>query len=138
MSITLTANYKEIFSAKVVEKIDELMEENYHLDDMLEFIDENSEIAFLNHYEDYVSAGENIGYEAVDAFVEYHGMECVEHCEDAYYGSFDSKVDFTMDYYELQGIYIPTEIVVDWEETWESNLRYDFDFLDGFVFSHNW
>jgi antirestriction protein len=114
------------------------MEENYHLDDMLEFIDENSEIAFLNHYEDYVSAGENIGYEAVDAFVEYHGMECVEHCEDAYYGSFDSKVDFTMDYYELQGIYIPTEIVVDWEETWESNLRYEFDFLDGFVFSHNW
>jgi antirestriction protein len=138
MSITLTANYKEIYSAKVVEKIDELMEENYHLDDMLEFLDEKCEYAFLNHYEDYVTAGESIGYKAVDAFVEYHGIECVHHCEDAYYGSYDSEVDFVQDYYELQGVHLLEDLVIDWEATWERNLRCDFDFIDGFVFSSNW
>lgn len=138
MSITLTANYKETLSAEVVEKIDELMEENYHLDDMLEFLDEKCEYAFLNHYEDYVTAGEDIGYDIVDAFVNYHGIECVHHCQDAYYGSYDSEVDFAMEYYENQGIYIPNDIVVDWYATWQRNLQHEFDFIDGFVFSNNW
>jgi hypothetical protein len=27
--------------------------------------------------------------------------------------------------------------VIDWTQTWECNLRYDFDFTDGFVFHKN-
>jgi hypothetical protein len=27
--------------------------------------------------------------------------------------------------------------VVDWQATWDQNLRYDFDFVDGFVFHSN-
>ena len=135
MSITLTANYTETPSAEVVEKIEELRPD-YHLDDMLEFIDEKSEFAFPNHYEDYVEAGEDIGYKAVDAFVEYHGIECVEHCVDAYYGAFDSKEEFTEEYYDGRHD-IPSDIIIDWEATLERNLRFDYDFIDGYVFNRN-
>ena len=30
---------------------------------------------------------------------------------------------------------IPAFLVVDWEATWDQSLSYDFDFVDGYVFS---
>jgi hypothetical protein len=30
---------------------------------------------------------------------------------------------------------IPVGLVIDWEATWKQNLYYDFDFVDGYVFS---
>ena len=39
MSVTLTANYKEILSERVVDMIDNLQDELYDLSAMLEFID---------------------------------------------------------------------------------------------------
>jgi len=133
MPVTLTANYKEIFTAETVEKIDELLDENYCLDDMLEFIDERSESDFVSFYEDYVTAGESIGYDVVDAFVGYHGISYVEHVEEAYRGSYNSEADFAEEYYtELYEI--PCALVIDWQATWDSSMSYDFDFVDGFVF----
>ena len=58
MSITLTVNFKETLAADTVSKIEELLDENYALDDMLEFIDEYNERAFVNIYEEYVRCGE--------------------------------------------------------------------------------
>jgi hypothetical protein len=29
-------------------------------------------------------------------------------------------------------------VIVDWDATWNYNLRYDFDYEDGFVFDKNW
>ena len=51
MTVTLTANYKETLNAHTVNKIDELIDENYALDDMLEFIDVHNEDDFCNFYE---------------------------------------------------------------------------------------
>ena len=42
MTVTLTSNYKETLAAVTVEKIEELLDEQYDLDAMLVFIDENS------------------------------------------------------------------------------------------------
>jgi len=139
MSVTFQANYKEVFALETVEKIDELVEDNYDLDDILEFIDQNSEAAFLEYYEEYCSAGENIGYDVVDAFVKYHGsMSYVEHVEDAYRGCYDDEETFAEEYYtEIYGE-VPSFLVVDWEATWYQGLRYDYDFQDGFVFGKNW
>lgn len=138
MSITLTTNYKEIFAAETVSKIDELLEDNYALDDILEFIDANSEVDFVSFYEEYVEQGENIGYDVVDAFVGYHGLSCVEYAGDAYRGSYDSEADFAEEYCdEIYGMNVPAFIVIDWQATWDQNLRYDFDFMDGYVFSSN-
>lgn len=136
MSVTLSANYKEIFAAETVSKIDEFLEDNYALEDILEFIDINGEADFVAYYEEYVTQGENLGYDVVDAFVGYHGFSCVEYAEDAYRGSYDSEADFAEEYTnDVYGIDIPSFIVVDWQATWDQNLRYDFDFVDGFVFS---
>lgn len=136
MSVTLAMNYKEVFAAAVVEKIDELLEENNALECMLEFIDENSVEDFVTYYEEYVEQGESLGYDVVDAFVKYHGdMSYVEHVADAYRGVYNSEADFAEEYYNDVYGEIPVMLVVDWEATWKSGLSYDFDFVDGFVFS---
>jgi len=135
MPVTLQVNYKEIFSAEVVEKVDQLVEDNYDLDDILEFIDNNSEADLISYYEDYCSVGENIGYDVVDAFVKYHGISYVENAEDAFRGVYYDEETFAEEYYtEIYGE-VPAFLVVDWEATWKQSLSYEFDFVDGYVFS---
>jgi hypothetical protein len=127
MSITLTANYKEVLNADTVEKVDELLDENYALDDILEFIDTYNENDFVNYYEEYVRCGEAIGYEAVDALIGEMGhVSDIEDCDERYRGCYDDEGEFAEYYHNEMGNYIPDGIVVDWEATWEQNLRYDF------------
>ena len=137
MSVTFAVNYKEIYSTETVEKIEELSEENsYALDDILTFIDENSEDDFVSYYEEYCTAGEKIGYDAVDTFVKYHGMRYVEYVEEAFRGVYHDGASFAEYYYEnVCGDDIPAFVVVDWEATWNQSLSYDFDLIDGYVFS---
>jgi hypothetical protein len=137
MPVTLQVNYKEIFSDKVVAKIDELLEDNYDLDDILEFVDQNSEADFVSFYEEYCTAGENIGYDVVDAFVKYHGISYVENVEDAFRGVYYDEATFAEEYYSDVYGELPAFVVVDWEATWKQSLTYDFDFVDGYVFCSN-
>ena len=136
MSVTLQANYKEVFATETVEKIEQLVEDNYDLDDILEFVDANSEADLVAYYEDYCTAGERIGYDVVDAFVKYHGdMGYVTDVEDAYRGVYYDEATFAEEYYsEIYGE-VPAFLVIDWEATWKQSLSYDFDFIDGYVFS---
>jgi antirestriction protein len=126
-------------SDDVQEKINELKEENFYEGDMIEFIQEHGNDAFLAHYEDYVHQGENHGYEAVDAFVDEFGIQCVEHFEDAYVGQYDSEEQFAQQYVdEMYNLNLDDcPVVVDWEKTWNCNLCYDFSFNDGYVFRSN-
>jgi hypothetical protein len=126
MSITMTANYKEVLNTETVEKIDELLEENYALDDMLEFIDEYNENDFTAYYEEYVRCGEIIGYEAVDALIEEMGdVSYVEDCEERYQGHYHNEAEFAEEFYsELYEV--PSALVIDWQATWDTSLRYDF------------
>lgn len=137
MPVTLSTNYKEIYSTDAVEKIDELLEENYDLTDMLEFIDQHTQEDFVDFYEDYVTQGENLGYDVVDAFIELHGIRCVESCTEAYQGKYYSREYFAEEFTNDVHGGVPDFVVVDWEATWEQCLSYDFDFVNGFVFSSN-
>jgi hypothetical protein len=138
MPVTLQVNYKEIFSLEVVEKIEELLEDNYALDDILEFVDQNSEADLVAYYEQYCTVGENIGYDVVDAFVKYHGSMCyVENVEDAFRGVYYDEATFAEEYYSEMYNDLPIGLVIDWEATWKQSLTYDFDFVDGYVFSSN-
>jgi hypothetical protein len=137
MTVTLSANYKEIFATETVEKIDELLEDSYALEDILEFIDANNEDDFVAFYEEYVTQGEDIGYDVVDAFVGYHGLSCVENVRDAYRGVYSSGADFAEEFYNDVYGDVPSFLVVDWEATWEQSMKYDFDFVDGYVFDSN-
>jgi len=136
MPVTLQANYKEVFAIETVEKIDELLEDNYDLDDILEFVDQYSEKDLVSFYEEYCTAGEKIGYDVVDAFVNHHGISNSEYAEDAFRGVYCDEATFTEEVItEVYGYDIPAGVVVDWQATWEQNLRYDYDFIDGYVFS---
>lgn len=140
MSVTLTVNYKEIFATETVEKIDEFLEDNYALDDILEFVDQYSEEDFQLYYEEYVNQGENVGYEVVDAFVDYHGLADVEHVEDAYRGRYDSFEQYAEEYFDdVYGHEVPENLrsYIDYDK-FARDLEYDFDFVDGFVFDKNW
>jgi hypothetical protein len=126
MSITLTASYKEMLSSETVEKIDELIDENYALDDMLEFIDTYNENDFVTHYEEYVRCGEAIGYDAVDALIGEMGcITDIEGCDDRFRGWYESEADFAESYYNDM-IDVPSALVVDWQATYDSSLRYDY------------
>ena len=127
MSITLTASYKEILNPPTVEKIDELLDENYALDAMLEFIDERNETNFVAYYEEYVRCGEAIGYEAVDALIDEMGsVSDIEDCDERYQGCYDDEAEFAEYFHNEKGDYVPDGIEVDWQATWDRNLYYDF------------
>lgn len=126
MTVTLTSNYKEVLHEDAVAKIEELIDENYALDDMLEFIDNYNETNFVLYYEEYVRCGEAIGYEAVDALIGEMGhVSDIEECDSRYRGCYDSEADFAEEYYsELYEV--PSALVIDWQATWDTSLRYDF------------
>jgi hypothetical protein len=127
MSVTLTANYKETLNTETVEKIDELIEEQYALDDMLEFIDNHNESDFVSYYEEYCRCGEAIGYEAVDALIaELGDVSYIEDCDERYQGCYSNEAEFAEYFHNEMGDIVPEGIVVDWEATWEQSLRYDF------------
>jgi len=131
MTITLTANYKEVLQLQTVEFIED---GEYDLDAALKFIDEYNEDAFVAYYDEYVRTGESIGYDVVDTFIDHHGdVSYVDHVEEAYYGVYNSGADFAEEYYNDIGE-VDSFLVVDWEATWKYNLYYDFDFVDGYVF----
>ncbi len=126
------------YPANVQQKIDELVADNYALDDIVDFIDVYGNDDFVEYYEEYCENGENYSYDAVDAFVDEFGIECIAHFSDAYYGEYDSEEDFaeqfTADVYGEP----PAHLVVDWSATWNCNLRYDFSFNGGYVFNKNY
>ena len=126
MTITLTASYRDMLAADTVSKIDELLDENYALDDMLEFIDARNETNFVAYYEEYVRCGEAIGYEAVDALIDENGeCSCIDACDERYRGCYHGEADFAEDFYN-ETMDVPDGLVIDWQATYDTNLRYDF------------
>jgi antirestriction protein len=99
---------------------------------------ENDEIS-EEYQEHYTKLCEEYGKAAVSAFLELYDESDLEHFQDAYRGEYESEADFAEDFTnEVYGLDIPSFVVVDWEATWNCNLRYDFDYEDGFVFDKNW
>ena len=137
MSVTFTDNYKEIYSTETVEKIQELLDDSYCLEDIIEFIDENSEEDFRDYYEEYVSAGEDYSYAAVDAFVEEFGLDCVSSFTDSYQGEYSSEAQFAEQFCDDMGYEIPDFVTVDWQATFDRNLCYDYSYVNGYVFNKN-
>jgi antirestriction protein len=91
------------------------------------------------YQEKYSELCERYSKDAVDAFLELYDEDDLESFEEAYYGSYDSEADFAEQFVnDTCDFDIPSFVVVDWEATWNCNLRYDFDFEDGFVFNKNW
>lgn len=129
-------SYKEVYSQETVDKIEELLEDSYALEDIIEFIDANSEADFRTYYEDYVVVGEEYSYDAVDAFIEEFGLQSFtqSNFEDAYRGQYDSKADYAEQYTsDVYCVELPSFVEVDWEASFE-NLDVVFS-ANGYVFN---
>ena len=130
--VTFTTNYKDILNLETVEFIeDNCIEGQYDLEDALKFIDEYNEEYFITYYDDYIEQGEKVGYDQVDAFIESFGISEVASCEDSYVGRYSSEAEFAEEFVtEVIGESVPDCVVVDWEETFERNLSYDFTVVE--------
>jgi len=117
MAVTLTVTWKETLEPQTVKMIEGLLEENFDLDAILIFIDENSEEDFKEYYKLYVELGEAHDYEAVDGFIELNDLFDLKHFEKAYIGWFESAADFAEDFFECETSRLDYRIVVDFEET---------------------
>ncbi len=49
--------------------------------------------------------------------------------------TYEEAVKLAEDFYNEVYDNVPSFLVVDWEATWKQNLSWDFDFVDGYVFS---
>jgi len=129
-------SYKEVYSQETVDKIEELLEDSYALEDIIEFIDANSEEDFRTYYEVYVVVGEEYSYDAVDAFIEEFGLQSFtqSNFKDSYLGQYDSKADYAEQYTsDVYCVELPSFVEVDWEATFD-NLDVVFN-GNGYVFN---
>jgi hypothetical protein len=136
MSVPFTMNYKEVYSQETVDKIEELIADSYALEDIVEFIDENSEANFRSYYQNYVEIGEEYSYGAVDAFIEEFGLHSLvdDNFQDSYRGQYDSKADYAESYVsDCYVVDFPSFLEIDWEASFE-NLDVVFN-GNGYVFS---
>jgi len=134
-----------ISNTEVFEQIKSMVnEEGYPLHDIRDFIDTHGLNAFTEGaYHAWEELEKNYSREAIEAWVEYAGIQAIESLEDAYMGEFNTPEEFAEYYFtDLVGYgdvdtLIGRGIVIDWEATWDTNLRHDFDFEGGFVFNRN-
>lgn len=126
-------NYKQWLNQTTVDKIEYYLEENFYLDDIIEFIQEHGDVAFYDHYDEYVDAGEQYSYDAVDTFIEEFGVDNLGSFMDAYYGEWQSKADYAENYVtDCYSIELPGFLEIDWENTFD-NLECVYS--NGFVFN---
>ena len=140
MTLTATAVPIEIaaeLSQKALDYITELVEGNYTLDDILEFLKEYNSDDFISYYFYYIDQGEKVGFDVVDNFLEENDISDVARVEEVYVGQYDSQADFAEDFYNDR-MNVPSELVIDWAETFQQSLSYDYDYVNGFVFLRNW
>ena len=125
----------------VQEHLEGLLEDGHDKDEMKEFIKTHGNKDFMCYYEDYARMIDQYDQETVDAFLETFDMMDVEHLEDAYHGQYDSEEEFTENFVSDMGYIqndLPYWIKIDWKETWEDGLSWDYTFSSGYVFSNNW
>lgn len=128
-------NYKEVYSQETVDKIEKLLADSYALEDIVEFIDENSEANFRSYYQNYVEIGEEYSYEAVDAFIDQFGIHSLvgDNFQNAHRGQYDSKADYAESYVsDCYVIDLPSFLEIDWEASFD-NMDVVFS-SNGYVF----
>jgi hypothetical protein len=137
MTVTLTATYRDTLAPETVALIDKLLPEEFGLEEILIFIDENTEEEFRDHYMEYVELGENYGYEAVDAFVKENSVEDLKYFSDAFIGEYLNARDMAEEFFEHETDRLDYRIVIDYEETAQYLLDHEVDRVGNFYFRHS-
>ena len=121
--------------------LEEYLEEGEDRDEMEAFIEEHGHKSFYNHFDEYREMVKQYDQDTVDAFLGADfDIDDISRLEDAYYGQYDSEEEFTENFVsECYGLPrdFPTWIKIDWKETWEDGLSWDYTFYNGFVFCNH-
>jgi len=76
--------------------------------------------------------------EAVSAFIELFGEECLEDFEESYQGEMSGPEFAEMLVTDCYGMHdVPGFVEIDWQATWDNLERHDYSEEDGFIFCHN-
>lgn len=142
LAVPVTEWFTEL-SADVQADITEMVnEQGYPLSDIREFIEQYDERAFMfGHYVTWCELTEYCGAsnDAIEAYVDEVGIDNIGGFEDAYIGEYESEVDFVQQYFDEHSSNIDAlqaaGMVIDWQATWDTNLRYDFAYNNGYVFN---
>ena len=120
--------------------LEELLEDGHDVDEMKEFIETHGAKEFYENYEDYLKMIDMYDQETVDAFLEDFDIDDISKLEDAYYGYYDSEEEFTENFVtECYGLPdMPSWIKIDWSETWEDGLSWDYTYTNGYVFCNHY
>ena len=109
-----------------------MTEISYELNEVLDFLDTYGE-ENVEYVENYLDAIENLGIddakEVIDNYVDSNGIEYVEGCDELYQGNYQS-VDEFIDERELIDYDVPSWLCIDYDATWESALRFDYDKIE--------
>ena len=129
----------EIYESEIESIVEMLIEGETIRDTVENFIDSHG-VCELEFFQDYQTALDEWSEHTVDAFLENWDISDVEHIGSAFYGHFDSIEEFIDDYMEQIGNDVPSWIVIDYDRTWDSGLRFDFDFdeSNGIMWMSNW
>lgn len=166
MTVTLTANYKEVIAECDVIIIDSIVEEQelpleYVLEcydyfgieyaddlanivetlqnvdrqksELLEFI-ESYGVENLEYAEEYFELLDECDADAIDAFISIFDVSDLNQFVDRYEGYYSTVSEFVENFLEMSGTEIPSWVAVDYEATWESALRFDYDEHEGHYF----
>ena len=125
----------------VQEHLEGLLEDGHDKDEMKEFIETHGNSDFLCYYEDYARMVDEYDQWTVDSFLEVFDLMDIEHLQDAYMGHYGSGEEFAESFVSDMGYIVndlPYWIKIDWAETWEDGLSWDYTFYDGYVFCNHW
>ena len=129
------------YESEIEEVVEMLIDGETIRDDIEAYVDDiRFGVEELPNFKAYTEACEEWTLHVVDAFIEIWSVDDVEHVGSAFYGHFDSVEDFVEDYLDQIGNELPSWVCVDYDRTWDSALRFDFDFDEdnGIMWMSNW
>ena len=129
------------YETEIEEVVEMLVDGDTIKEDVEAFIDDTRfGVEELPNFRLWVDACEEWTLHVVDAFIEIWSVDDLEHIGDAFYGHFDSVEDFVEDYLQQIGDEYPSWVCIDYDRTWDSALRFDFDFDEdnGIMWMSNW
>ena len=131
----------DIQEQEIEEVVEMLIDGETIRDDIEAYVDDTRfGVEELCNFKIYTEMCEEWTLCVVDAFIEIWDISDVEHIGDAFYGHFDSVEEFVDDYMDQVGHDVPSWLAIDYDRTWDSSLRFDFDFdeSNGIMWMCNW
>ena len=132
----------EVCNIDILESIDLL--EDFQKEDILSYWERFQDTLYIR---EFYQAIEEFGDTVVNSFLDIWSIMDIEHIEDAFNGYADSEAQFAeelvTDCYGSgydKGIGYPYWVVTDWQATWDSALRFDYDYdqENGIVWRTAW